>query len=143
MYITENLDSSILFEVASRLFSRHEIRINGSEPLLHSDFLKTVARVKQYSIMTNGLVFINNYDYIEEVKATGIQELAISYHFDMHDEVSSIPKSYLEDLFKEILRRDLKVRINCSLSKKNFRKAFEYCNTCVSLGIQKVRFTNF
>lgn len=84
MYITENLDSSILFEVASRLFSRHEIRINGSEPLLHSDFLKTVARVKQYSIMTNGLVFINNYDYIEEEKATGIQELAISYHFDMH-----------------------------------------------------------
>lgn len=29
------------------------------------------------------------------------------------------------------------------MSKKNFRKAFEYCNTCVSLGVQKVRFTNF
>lgn len=93
--------------------------------------------------MTNRLAFRNNYDYIDGVKATGIQELAISYHFDIHDEISNIPKSYLEDLFKEILRRDLKVRINCSLSKKNFRKVFEYCNTCVSLGVQKILFTNF
>ena len=144
-YLTysENFDSDALFEIASRLSSRYEVRINGSEPLLHRDFLKTVARVKQYSIMTNGLVFRNNYDYIDEVRTTGIQELAISYHFDMHDEISSVPKSYLEDLFREILRRDLKVRINCSLSKKNFRKAFEYCSTCISLGVQKIRFTNF
>lgn len=76
-YLTysENFDSNTLFEVASRLSSRHEIRINGSEPLLHRDFLKTVARVKQYSIMTNGLVFRNNYDYIDEVKAIGKNDI--------------------------------------------------------------------
>ena len=50
---------------------------------MHKDLLKTLKKVNQYSVMTNGLVFRENYDYLEDIKSTGIKELAISYHFDL------------------------------------------------------------
>ncbi len=82
-------------------------------------------------------------EYIEEVKKAGIKELAISYYFELHDEISMIPRAFLEELFCEILRRGLKVRVNCYISKRNFRNIAEHCNFCLKLGIQKIRFTNF
>ena len=144
-YLTysDSFSGDKLYEVASLLSEKHEVRINGSEPLLHKDFLKTIKRVNQYSVMTNGLVFKDNYDYIDDVKAAGVKELAISYHFDLHDRISAVLKDYLEDLFREILRHGLEVRINCSLSKENFRKVREYCDFCIKLGAHKIRFTNF
>lgn len=140
---SDNFSGDELYEVASLLSEKYEVRINGSEPLMHKDFLKTLKKVNQYSVMTNGLVFKENYDYLEEIKATGIKELAISYHFDLHERISAVPKDFLENLFHEILGRGLKVRINCSLSKENFKKVREYCDFCINLGIQKIRFTNF
>ena len=144
-YLTynDNFDGSTLFRVASALSERYEVRINGSEPLMHREYLQTLAKVKQYSVMTNGLIFKNNIEYIEDIKAAGIKEIAISYHFDLHEEISSVPKEFLIELFQLLIDRGLRVRINCSLSKRNFRQLREYCAFCVDHGIQKIRFTNF
>jgi hypothetical protein len=110
---------------------------------MHREYLQTLAKVKQYSVMTNGLIFKNNIEYIEDIKAAGIKEIAISYHFDLHEEISSVPKEFLIELFQILIDRGLRVRINCSLSKRNFRQLREYCAFCVDHGIQKIRFTNF
>ena len=66
-YLTynDNFDGSTLFRVASALSERYELRINGSEPLMHREYLQTLAKVKQYSVMTNGLIFKNNIEYIK------------------------------------------------------------------------------
>ena len=69
---------------------------------MNEDYLKSYALSKYASPITNGLVFYNNFDYIDKVKSYGIKELRISYHFDMHEIISPVPKKFLERLFKEI-----------------------------------------
>ena len=62
---------------------------------MNEDFLKSYSLSNYSSPITNGLVFYNNFDYIDKVKSHGIKELRISYYFDMHDIISPDPKNFL------------------------------------------------
>ena len=100
---TGNLSGEELYDMVDKLKDKHEVYINGSEPLMNKDYLKSYTLSGYSSPITNGLVFYNNYDYIDELKKAGITNLRISYHFDMHDEISQVPRSFLEELFKDKL----------------------------------------
>lgn len=132
-----------LLEVVSALKDKHEVRINGTEVLLHKEYLDAIKMAGQRMVLTNGLVFANNYEYIDEIKTYGIKTIGISYHFDFHDEVSIVKKAYLDKLFKEIISRGLDVQIMTTLSSTNYDKILEYCKHCVDNHIRKIRFTNF
>lgn len=69
--------------------------------------------------------------------------MRISYHFDMHEKISPVPKKFLEELFKEIKKRDIKLTIMCSLSKVNYQKIEEYCEMARNFGADAIKFTNF
>ncbi len=132
-----------LLEVVNNLFPRFQIRINGTEPLLHKDFLPAIKASHQKLILTNGLVFKNDYDYISVLKEHGLKTLGISYHFDIHDSISVVSKDYLDKLFEEIIRRGLNVQVMTTITSTNYQKVSKYCEYCYNNGIKKIRFTNF
>lgn len=138
-----NFSEEKLIEVVDSLTDDFEIRINGTEPLLHREYLQCLKKAKQSMILTNGLVFKDNYDYIDELKQYNIDTIGISYHFDFHDDISVVSKKYLEKLFSEIISRGMDVQIMATITSKNYDKVIEYCKYCENLGIRKIRFTNF
>ncbi|MGN1222588.1 MAG: hypothetical protein ACI4T1_00435 [Christensenellales bacterium] len=119
------------------------MRINGAEPLIHHDFLDAFRLSGQYGPLTNGLVFKDNFEYLDEIKKMGMRELYISYHFDFHDKVSLVSKDYLEFLFKEIKLRGLNFIIMCTLTRENYNRIEEYCDKAYKMGASEIKFTNF
>lgn len=138
-----SLSGCDLYDMVNKLADDHEIRINGSEPLLHKEYLESLKRAKQKLILTNGLVFKDNYDYIDELKDIGIKRIGISYHFDIHDSISLVSKEYLDNLFKEIIKRGLDVQVMTTITSENYKMIPEYCDYCFKNGIKIIRFTNF
>lgn len=132
-----------LLEVVNSLIPRYTVAINGTEPLLHREYLEAIKLVGQKRILTNGLVFKDNYDYIDEVKACGIDLIGISYHFDIHDDISMVSKEYLDKLFQEIIRRGVNVQVMTTITSANYKEVPKYCAYCYDNGIRAIRFTNF
>ena len=140
---TGNLEGDELYDMVEKLHGKYEIYINGSEPLMNREYLKSYALSNYSSPITNGLVFYNNFDYIDTLKEAGINNLRISYHFDMHEQISPVPKKFLEQLFKEIKMRNVKLTIMCSLSKINYKNIEQYCEMAKNFGADAIKFTNF
>lgn len=138
-----NFSGNNLEECAKGLVEKgYKVALNGSEILLHEEYLRTFRVVGQTRVMTNGLVFKDNYSYLDLLKSYGISTYNISYHFDLHDLISPVPMEYLHLLFKEITQRGLKFTINCTISTQNMTKICDYCREAYSLGACRIRFTN-
>lgn len=138
-----NFSEEQLNEMVSNLVNRYEIRINGTEPLLHREYLNALKMTKQKLILTNGLVFKDNYNYITELLDYNINTIGISYHFDIHDSISLVSKEYLDKLFLEIISRGLNVQVMTTITSQNYKNIPKYCEYCYKNGIRKIRFTNF
>lgn len=138
-----NFTAEQLINLATELKKKYIVRINGTEPLLHKDFLDTYKLLGQYGALTNGLVFKNNYKYLDELKSKGIKELKISYHFDFHNTVSKVDKLYLHELFKEIKKRNMNFDIMCTVTSLNYKNIPQYCEEAFNLGASAIKFTNF
>lgn len=138
-----NFSGKELFEITNNFKKRHSVYINGTEPLMNEEYLNSYKISKYNSPITNGLVFYNNYKYIDKLKEVGIKELRISYHFDMHELISPVKKEFLEELFNEIRKRDLNLTIMCSISSINYNKIDLYCEQAIKLGATSIKFTNF
>lgn len=138
-----NFSEQQLNEVVNSLIERYEVRINGSEPLLHKEYLEALKKTRQQLILTNGLVFKNNYEYISELLNYGINTIGISYHFDLHDSISPVKKDYLDQLFQEIIQRGMNVQIMTTITSQTYQNIPAYCEYCYDNNIKKIRFTNF
>lgn len=139
-----NFTGDHLFRVADNLMkSGVSVFISGTEPLMHQDFLRTYQLVGQHHALTNGLIFQNNsFDYLDEINSYGINALNISYHFDLHDQISKVPKVFLLELWREIVNKGMSFTINCTISTFNMHKIIEYCEEALSYGAFRIRFTN-
>ena len=138
-----NFDPLDLTNLVKILKEKYIIRINGAEPLIHKEYLKAFSLSGQYGPLTNGLVFKNDENYLDEIKKHGMTELYISYHFDFHDQVSLVNKQYLQNLFKIIKQHGLRFVIMCTITSQNYRKIPEYCEEAYNFGAYAIKFTNF
>ncbi len=138
-----NFEPAKLIELTKNLKKKHAVRINGAEPLIHPEFLPAYALAGQFGPLTNGLVFNDNFSYLDELKKHNMSELYISYHFDLHDKISCINKSYLEKLFQEILNRGLSFVIMCTITTETYKNVETYCDTAFKLGAKAIKFTNY
>lgn len=66
-----------LYELISNLIDIYKILINGTEPLIHKEFLPSYKLAGYKSPITNGLVFKDNLNYLDELKENGINEIRI------------------------------------------------------------------
>lgn len=135
-------DDDLYYTVCNLSKNGYNIFINGTEPLIHPGFLKSLNFIGQTHVLTNGLVFKNNLRYLDEVKSFGIDTLNISYHFDLHKQISTVPEDYLLELWKEIRLRNMNFTINCTISTLNYDKILDYCQKANKYGAKRIRFTN-
>lgn len=140
---TGNMEPNHLMELINSFKSRYSIMINGTEPILNPEYFDSFYANDQKYIFTNGLAISGNENLRKTLLEKGIKQISISYHFDIHDQVSKISKKMIEQTIKELVESGFSVRILTTISSHNYQKIGEYCDYAKSLGVDAIKFTNF
>ncbi|HOZ88980.1 MAG TPA: hypothetical protein PK737_01960 [Bacilli bacterium] len=139
-----NIDSEELYTLVTTLSNKYEVILNGTEPLMNPDYLKSLKLIKQKLILTNGLVFANNLAYLDQIKAeTYIQQICVSYQFELQELFGSVSLSYLDKLFPQIRARGFDLELMCTISATNFDKVLAYCEKAVALKANIIYFIEY
>lgn len=138
-----NFDPDELYDVVKNLKKKYEVKLNGTEPLLNEEYLKSFKIADEDIILTNGLVFKNNLGLVDKIKEAGIKRICISYHFSLHEYISSIKKEYLEEIIPQIRNKGIDVELMCTISKLNYNNIDEFCKKAIELGANYIYFIEY
>lgn len=138
-----NLHESELYEMCKALKEKYTVNINGTEILLQKGYLNSISLVKQHRILTNGIILNKKPQILEEIKNSEINMIAMSYHFKIHQDVSDVEEKTIKENIRLIQSAGINVELMCTITKQNFDKIKEICESVISLGVHKVRFINY
>ena len=138
-----DFDPDELYNIVKNLKKKYEVKLNGTEPLLNEDYLKSFKIADEDIILTNGLVFKNNLELVDKIKEAGIKRICISYHFSLHEYISSIKKDYLEEIIPQIRNKGIDVELMCTISKLNYKNIDEFCKKAIELGANYIYFIEY
>ena len=137
------MDAEELYNLVKKLKEKYEVRLNGTEPLLNEEYLKSFAISDEDLALTNGLVFKDNLELVDKIKLAGIKRICISYHFSLHEFISSVKKEYLDEIIPKIRDKGIDVELMCTISKLNYNKIGEFCEKTVKLGANYIYFIEY
>lgn len=137
-----DFDTTEVDKLINELQKKYIVMLNGTEPILNSDYYPLFKKCNQKKIMTNGYAIKKNPFIIDELKKWGITEIGLSYHFGIQDELSVVKENDLNSLIKLLKEKGMKVKLMTTLSKKNFNNIEDICKTAYNLGADYIKFTN-
>lgn len=138
-----DFDPDELYNLVEQLKNKYEVKLNGTEPLLNEKYLKSFAIADEDIILTNGLVFKDNLELVDKIKEAGIKRICISYHFFLHEHISSIKKEYLDDIIPKIREKGIDVELMCTISKLNYNRIDEICEKTINLKANYIYFIEY
>lgn len=138
-----NFADNELYDLCEKLSKKYLLNINGTEVLMQNGYLESINLIRQFRVLTNGLVLTTKPNILEEIKKTSINMIAMSYHFGIHNDVSSVKEETLKKNIKIIQDAGLNVELMCTITKENFNKIEEICEEVLKLGVHKIRFVNY
>lgn len=120
----------------------YNILLNGSEPILNKEYYDLFKFANCNKILTNGLLLVKNRKVIKALKDNGINEICLSYHLGIQDELSVVKIEELDELIPDLLENGMTVKLMTTITKSNMNIIEDLCSKAKKLGVQKVRFTN-
>ena len=132
-----------LKELIPILKKKYKVLLNGTEPIIHKEYLKFYPMCENHIMMTNGIALQNNELLMDELLENGVDEIAISYHIGIQDKISRITTKELDELIQELKVKGFKVKLMCSLSQDNYQQIGEVIQKALELKADRIRFTNF
>lgn len=138
-----DIDPDVLEEMCEKLGKKYKLIINGTEVLLNPGYLKSLRISKQNRVLTNGIVIHNNPELLKQVYDTGTKSVALSYHYGIHNNISSVAYQTIVDDIKAIKDAGLDVTLMCTISSGNYNKILEICEEVLKLGVHHIRFFNY
>ena len=124
------------------LNNKYNISLNGSELLLNKEYLKILKMLNQNRVLTNGIIIHNNKTLLTEMKDNGIKWVCMSYHFALHDSISSVNKQIILDNIKKLKQFGFNVEIMTTISSINYKDIETMIKEAILLGVDCIRFTN-
>ena len=137
-----NFSCDELKKIVLELNDKYNISLNGSELLLNKEYLNILKILKQYRVLTNGIVIHNNLPLLTEMKKSGIKWVCMSYHFALHDSISNINKQIIFDNITELKRYGFNIEIMTTISSINYKDIEDMVKEAILLGVDCIRFTN-
>lgn len=121
----------------------YRVDLNGAEVLTNPNYLKFYKMASNKEIMTNGISLFKNPMLVSQIIENNITTVGISYHFELHDIVSEVPKEIVLKAIQNCIDGGVNVLINTTISTTNYDKVEEMCERAISIGAKAIRFTNF
>ena len=138
-----DFDPDELYDLVKTLKKKYEVRLNGTEPLINEEYLKSFKLAEEEIVLTNGLVFKDNLELVDKIKDTGVKRICISYHFLLQELISSVKKEYLDEIIPKIREKGIDVELMCTISKLNYNRIIEFCDKAISLGANYIYFIEY
>lgn len=138
-----NFDGQDLLDLCKKLNVKYKVILNGTELLLHPEYFNSMQCIGQESLMTNGIEMIKNPSIIQKIIDAGIKYVGISYHFYIHNDISSVNKSIIERILKILEDYDITTEIRVTITTKNFDKVRDICKNAIAMHANGVKFTNY
>lgn len=138
-----NIDGDVLYDMCNKLKDKYQLNINGTEVLLYRDYFKTYDLIGQKRLLSNGIIINKDDSIIEDIKNSSIEMVAMSYHFIIHEDISSVSQKMLRDNILKLQENGIKVELMCTITKDNYDKVLQICENVVNMGVKKIRFINF
>lgn len=140
-------DGDFSSEEIKKLFNnikdKYFIILNGTEPILFPEYYDLYKENNQNRILTNGLELIKNPKLYDILKENIINEIALSYHFGIQDDISAVKSSMLDNLIKSLVENDFQVKLMTTISSDNYKMIQKMCNKAYELGAKTIKFTNY
>ena len=133
-----NIDGDLLYDMCDKLKDKYQLNINGTEVLLHRDYFKTYDLIGQRRLLSNGIIINEDDSIIELIHNSNIEMVAMSYHFIIHEGISSVSQKMLRENILKLQENDIKVELMCTITKDNYDKVLEICENVVNMGVKKV-----
>ena len=131
-----------LKEIVHKLSEKYFVSINGAELLTDMGYLEVLNELNQVGFMSNGLV-VSKPEVIKKLKECNIECVAMSMHYGIHSEISTIPQKLIEENVRILSENGIWSKIFVTLTKKNYMLVPEICEYVKSIGARGVWFTNY
>lgn len=135
-----NLTGKQLVEICNNLKNKYKIILNGTELLIHNDYIEALKLSDQKRILTNGIIIYQDSSILDMIKTTGIQNIAMSYHFG--SSVSDVPHHIVEKAIKKILNSGLNPELMCTITTENYNRLDYICKKVKELDVGTIRLFN-
>lgn len=141
---SDHFDSDELYETVRNFQNQgYSVRLDGTEPLLDPWHLKSFKLAGQKTAATNGLVLTENSHYIFTIREAGIENINVSYHFDLQKDLSGVPPRLVEAALRIITLGWLKASLTTIITRPYLEKIPEYCEWCIKRGVTEIHFVNY
>lgn len=137
-----NFNPTDAAHLITKLQEKYTVSLNGTEPILNKQYFPLFKMCNQHKIMTNGLELIRNPGLIAELQKNDINEIGLSYHFGIHDDLSTVKSEDLNKLIVFLKENNFKVKLMTSLNKNNYKNISQICEKAFSMGADYIKFTN-
>ena len=138
---TGNRTPEELEELARFYTEKYKIvRIDGAEPLVDLGYLSSYKIVGQDWIMTNGLRIFREPEIIDLLKAAGIKNVFMSYHFGIQDSLNGITNDMLNEVIRKLREKDMRVILMTTITNQNAQDTLQICDTAYQLGASGIEF---
>ena len=138
-----NFNANELYNICEHLTRKYWVQLNGTEILLHKDYFDSLQLVKQNFILTNGLEFQREPQIIKEIAKIGIKYVGISYHFGIHNDISSVDEKIIQNDFYRLKSEGIQPDMRVTITKNNLKLIPEMCSKAIELGVNRIKFTNY
>lgn len=138
-----NISGSALLDICNKLKSKYELNINGTEVLMHRDYFDVYNLIGQKRLLSNGIIINKDNAIINLIKNSTIEMVAMSYHFVIHDGISSVSQKLLTDNIAKLNKNGIKSELMCTITTDNYDKVLDICKRVIELGVKKIRFINY
>jgi MoaA/NifB/PqqE/SkfB family radical SAM enzyme len=144
----ETIDATFLID-AKKVMKRlkelgfTEFRFTGGEPLLFQNFTELLNLVKEnhlsYTILTNGILLSNYFDYFQTNKP---KKITISYHSkEKYKEIFGIDDNsdLIDSNIRELIRMKIQLTITIVLLNENYEEINNHIDHLISLGVTSIK----
>lgn len=139
-----HFESDELYETVRNFQDQgYSVRLDGTEPLLDPWHLKSFRLAGQKTVTTNGQVLTENSHYIFAIRESGVENINVSYHFDLQKDLSGVSPRLVEAALRIVALGGLKASVTTTITRPYLEKIPEYCEWCMERGVTEIHFVNY
>lgn len=138
-----NFDSENLYEICKELSNKYTVRLNGTELIIHPDYFKSLKLIKQELLLTNGIEIQRKPEIVKELAAVGIKRVRMSYHFGIHESISSVSQKIVEENIPKLAKEGIITELRVTITRNNLELIPDMCKKTIELGAKRIKFTNY